>query len=500
MTITQLKFGSADRFKADWSIVRSFFDNLPYPVVELSGQGRDMITYCNSAFSNILEFQPQDLIGEDISTFASDETELKRLGQDFRRPLGDRNLMLPFIAILQNRTGQAVPLALDIMERTSDSGEDLGFLIIAQQFDRSDPNSSHAFRQIFYDIVERSGEAIAVIAEDGTFLFRNPAHKTLFGQTDRPVGELTVRDFLEDDQDGQIRPDVWEGSQESGEWVGLLNGVTPDGIKPIWVRTHAMNDPVSEKPIHFSFLHDYSKELARLNELADAKRSAEEARQTQRHLFHAVSHDLRTILQAASLYLEIADRKITRKGDKIDEIGRARDAIYSVQDHFQRILDVVSSDATFFKPKIEYIKSQEILDYAFHTYRALADAKGIELHANHCTCLLATDASLMKRTVGNLISNAIKFTAKGSVTVSGLQTEDRCGIEVRDTGVGVPEEFREKIFDQFYRINPREQEGLGIGLSISMQICELLGHEIEVSSNDAGGAVFTVWAARVQQN
>jgi len=142
--------------------------------------------------------------------------------------------------------------------------------------------------------------------------------------------------------------------------------------------------------------------------------------------------------------------------------------------------------------------SAEVLDYIDQTYRSLAEAKGIELLVSNQTGYCATDVSLMKRIVGNLVSNAINSTHEGQVRVAGVMEDDRCGISVEETGVGIPEAEHERIFDQFYRINPRNDGGLGVGLSISKQMCELLGHEIELVSDGESRSKFTVWAKHYQ--
>ena len=505
MPTTKLKFGDEDRYKIDWTIVQGFFDTLPYPIFEISGGDSAEIVYCNDRFAGLLGYLPADLIGKNISDLAAIQSEVDRLHKDFSGPTGHPKLASPYVSQFKSRTGKSIPLSLDVMERVSDEGIDLGCLIIALPIDQS-RNDSLTVRQVFYEIVERSGEAIGIAADDGTYLYRNPAHKELFGQADKPLSEVNLADLIVQvpGEERSIGPQVdtgvedtegWENSRETGGWVGLLNCITPDGPKPIWLRTHHIKDPVSKKPIRFAFLHDHSTEIARLNELAEAKLKAEEAQQTQHQLLHAVSHDFRAILQAASLYLDTADRKALKQGEEIKEIGRARDAIYSVQDHFQKIMDVLSNDASVFKPNIVYLNGQEVLSYVERTYMALADAKNIKLTTGGCDCAIATDASLMKRIVGNFVSNAIRFTAEGSVSVDCIQRGGRCGVRVTDTGVGIAPEKQGEIFEQFYQIHLEEDEGLGVGLSISQHLCELLGHTIELESTVGTGSTFTVWTS-----
>jgi len=106
------------------------------------------------------------------------------------------------------------------------------------------------------------------------------------------------------------------------------------------------------------------------------------------------------------------------------------------------------------------------------------------------------DPVRLAQVVGNLISNAIKFTSTGgSVTISARQENHQIGITIADTGIGMTEDEQEKIFNPFYRgtLNRRFPQGMGLGLSIATDLVQAHGGHIDVTSHPGEGSQFTVW-------
>jgi two-component system CheB/CheR fusion protein len=101
--------------------------------------------------------------------------------------------------------------------------------------------------------------------------------------------------------------------------------------------------------------------------------------------------------------------------------------------------------------------------------------------------------------LANLLSNAIRYTATGSVRLSCRRSGERLAITVRDTGAGIPARELGKIFEEFYQVDRGSQrpEGLGLGLSIVRRLAALLGHEVDVESTLGQGTAFTITVPRV---
>src|SRR5206468_4391751 len=95
-----------------------------------------------------------------------------------------------------------------------------------------------------------------------------------------------------------------------------------------------------------------------------------------------------------------------------------------------------------------------------------------------------------------LVSNAVKYTSRGRITVRVLAEDGRGAIEVADTGSGIPAERQPHVFEEFVRLDPHAAPGAGVGLAISHKIVQALGGEITLSSESGSGSRFVLWLPR----
>jgi two-component system, sensor histidine kinase len=142
----------------------------------------------------------------------------------------------------------------------------------------------------------------------------------------------------------------------------------------------------------------------------------------------------------------------------------------------------------------------EIFDRLRSDFEPQAADKGIELVIERCVEAAHTDPELLRRLLGNLLSNAIRYTHRGSVRVSCVRSGNELHVEVRDTGIGIPKAELERIFEEFYQVDRGAQrpEGLGLGLSIVRRLATLLECKVDVTSADGEGTAFRVTLRRVE--
>jgi len=138
---------------------------------------------------------------------------------------------------------------------------------------------------------------------------------------------------------------------------------------------------------------------------------------------------------------------------------------------------------------------QRLLDSIETTFAELSDKKGLSLRVVPCRAWVRSDPILLERILFNLVSNAVRYTARGGVVVGCRRRATQLRIDVCDTGAGIPEDQRQSIFAEFYQLTtpaPDRKAGLGLGLAIVDRLGRLLGHPVQLRSNPGRGSRFSV--------
>jgi signal transduction histidine kinase/CheY-like chemotaxis protein len=247
------------------------------------------------------------------------------------------------------------------------------------------------------------------------------------------------------------------------------------------------------------------EELAR--RLTQQVALVEAANREKSRFFAAASHDLRQPLHAISLFTAVLER--TRfDDDTTDTVGRLAHSVRILSDSLDSMLDVAKLDAGAVEPQPRPMPVHDLFLALHTTYGARAADKGLQLRLRAPGDLLVlSDAQLLERLLGNLIDNAVKYTRHGGVVVAARTGRWRghpgqvC-FDVVDTGIGIPEEHQQRVFDEFYQVdNPQRDRsfGLGIGLSIVKRLSGLLGHPVTLRSRLRRGTRFQVLVPHAQE-
>lgn len=230
-----------------------------------------------------------------------------------------------------------------------------------------------------------------------------------------------------------------------------------------------------------------------------AKHEALEASRAKSDFLARMSHELRTPLAAIIGYGELLADGIT--GPVNDEQKKQLNRIRSSANHLLSIIDEILTLARVEAGKevvnLENADVSDLLDSVSHMAEPLANAKGLEFKLDQRTdgVSLVTDPMKLRQVLLNLISNAVKYTESGAVTVTTEMSDGTMDFLVKDTGVGVSQENMEKIFEPFWQVEQtttRRAGGTGLGLAVTRQFVELLGGRISVESKLGEGSSFKV--------
>jgi len=144
---------------------------------------------------------------------------------------------------------------------------------------------------------------------------------------------------------------------------------------------------------------------------------------------------------------------------------------------------------------VPYLIISTVLDNVVSSSQPHADRKGLQLTRQQSDHVVHTDPALLERVLENYVSNAIRYTEEGVISIECNVQETNLVVAVADSGMGIPENECESIFEEYYQLdNParERQKGLGLGLSIVKLIARLLDAPLNVSSNMGKGSVFSI--------
>ncbi len=235
------------------------------------------------------------------------------------------------------------------------------------------------------------------------------------------------------------------------------------------------------------------KEVQELRfELAMKKEDAESANIAKSRFLAAASHDLRQPLHALSLFTGLLKEKISYP-DVLRIVDNIDASVDALQGLFNSLLDISKLDAGTIEIEKRDFALSEVLETLEHEFEAEAQAKGIEFFIEPRAEYVHSDSNLLSRIIRNLVANAIRYTDQGSVLVLCKKQGDHLEIEVRDTGIGIPEERQAEVFDEFVQLSNPERDrnkGLGLGLAIVKRLTQLLGYPLRLQSSAETGTSF----------
>ncbi|MBK1840276.1 hybrid sensor histidine kinase/response regulator [Azospirillum sp. YIM B02556] len=229
-------------------------------------------------------------------------------------------------------------------------------------------------------------------------------------------------------------------------------------------------------------------------DLQVAKERAEQAVASKAKFMAAASHDLRQ--PAQSLLMLTAMLRATAPNPKVaDSARKIEQVVMTLKQLLDELLEVSRLDAGGVAANMAVHEVADLFDALDSQYGPVARNKGLSFFVPQYRAPVLTDRVLLLRLLGNLIDNAIRYTPAGQVQVACLESAGTLIVEVRDTGIGIPEDRLDAIWEEFHQIgNPERNRdnGIGLGLSIVRRLATVLDHPVKVRSTPGKGSVFSV--------
>lgn len=230
-------------------------------------------------------------------------------------------------------------------------------------------------------------------------------------------------------------------------------------------------------------------------QLMAAKTVAERANLSKTSFLAAASHDLLQPLNAARLFVAaLGDRRLALPTRAL--VSQTSTALDSVEDLLEALLEISRLDAGAIQPEIGDFRIDRLLDTLRVEFAPLARSSGLALTVETQPVWVRSDIRLLRRILQNFLSNALRYTQRGSVRVSCMAGPGGIRISVADSGPGIPPDKQQIIFEEFRRLDTRAAgrgaAGKGLGLAIVRRASDMLRHEVTLESAPGQGATFSI--------
>jgi len=228
-----------------------------------------------------------------------------------------------------------------------------------------------------------------------------------------------------------------------------------------------------------SRIGEATAELARKNE------QLELASQAKTRLLAAASHDLRQPLHALTLF---SDGLANGETDpvRLTRIGHIRECVDSLDRLFSELLNLSQLDAGVLQPQWTDFPLDRLFDEISRNFRAVAEQQGLRLVARKTDAWVRCDYVMLSRILNNLVSNSLRHTVEGGVLIGARRRGRAIRIDVWDTGVGIEPQHQERVFEEFFQVDPQRKQGMsrgmGLGLSTVQRLAALLNTRVELRS------------------
>jgi PAS domain S-box-containing protein len=355
--------------------------------------------------------------------------------------------------------------------------------------------SEERFRKIF----EESPISIAMTGKDLGIIRANSAFCKMLGYKEEELKSVTLRNFT--------HPDYIAGDDVShlrlvAEEIPVYhteNRYIRKDKTVIWGSTtiSIIRNNNDEVQYFLAMIEDITQRKKAEAELIAAKEKAEESDRLKTAFLHNVSHEIRTPMNAIIGFSALLNEPDTTEEEKhqfIDIIFQSGSQLLSIINDIVDIANVESGQVKLNIKEMNLNSSLRSLDEQF-SYKEEPDVISINLDAGlpDERAMIMTDSTKVIQILSNLINNATKFTKEGEIDFGYSLKDGYLEFFVRDTGIGIPPEHHEKIFERFFQVDnlvSRKFGGTGLGLSICKAYVELLGGKIWVSSQPGEGTEF----------
>ncbi|MDQ1590510.1 MAG: hypothetical protein QOG71_1137 [Pyrinomonadaceae bacterium] len=511
-----------NELRTQGAFIEEVLDSLPLGVAVLDAGL--IVRKANNAFAGIVGRDGATLAGRGLYEAAAGLAVLSEVVEDVRRTrraFVNYGLPLELVARTSEQRGERDEgakywdvILWPMSELSEERGDLLLILSEVSKRVRAEKLATAAFAAEksraaeLESVINQMDEGVIIV--DGRGRYRvNPAAARIIGRkpgefrdgVDALIADMALRDLH-----GNVLPAgetplgraLSHGEHVSGEHVQIIRGEDEEGVLAV-SATPLTGDGGGREGVVAVF-RDITPEVRQYKELMGAYDRLREHDRLKSAFVANVSHELRTPLNVIIGLCQLLERDRRQplaplQSEAVVRMGRnARSLLELVND----LLDYSRLEAGRSALHLESVDVAAVTDDVIKNFAAEAVEKRVQLHADVSPALgyVTTDRHKLTQVITNLVSNAVKFTATGTIRITAAPLDEaRWFLEVTDTGIGISREALSFIFDEFRQVDDRltrPYSGVGLGLAITRKIVELLEGEIAVESRPEEGSRFRI--------
>lgn len=491
--ITESK-NSADLIKNERQLLRTVIDNLPVTIYVKDCEGRKIIV--NKADLEVKGFVSEaEVIGKtDLEIF--DNKKGKRCYEDDLRVIQTGLPVINREEVFIHKNGTQHWLLTSKIPLLDQKGNITGLVGIGR--DITEQKKANETIQKFSKSIEQSPSTIVITDVHGNIEYVNPKFTDITGYSlDEVIGK-NPRILKSGEMPPETYRQLWETISMGEVWRGeFLNKRKNGELYWEWATMTSIKNEEGIITNYISIKEDISSRKKMEADLIIAKEKAEENDRLKSAFLANMSHEIRTPLNSIIGFSELlADpgfesdqrwefaRIITNSGNNLLSI-------------ISDILDISKIEAGQVEIHKSFFSVKRLIQDIHNEYKIKAQTKGLEIHIPKDfpfgELLIESDQTKVKQVIINFIGNALKFTENGSIEIGVKVIGRSVQFHVKDTGIGIPEQYHARIFERFRQVEgsyTRKYGGNGLGLAISKSLVEMLGGTIGMKSSKGIGSLF----------
>ncbi len=470
-------------------------------IIMIDHEGR--ISFWNEAATRIFGYSAEEVKGLDLHKLLAPEKYNSQFNKAFAHfnNTGEGNAINRTIELNGLRkSGEEFPVELSLGSiKIKNRWHSVGIIRDISERKKAEQKviDSEAY---FRTLVETSPDAIITTDIEGNISFASQKARELFGvPSDEYVIGTSIFQWV----------DTASHDKAVERMKGIFNGSIQPGINEYNLKKYngrPIYCEVSSSPVRNAegntsglivVVHDITRRKRVERELIKAKEKAEESNRLKDSFIQNISHEIRTPMNAIVGFSALLNDPLQPESDKKVYTASIVESTNQLLSIVTDIVDISNISSEVVKCKCIKISPDDILKKVFSVFIRKSKEKNlifnIENRIETTDVKVVADRYLLEKSLSHLVSNAIKFTEKGTVTIGCLHFNKQVRFVVRDTGIGIEPEFHERIFEPFFQVESsasRKYEGTGLGLSIAKAYVNLQGGQISLKSVPGTGSEF----------